>query len=119
MGEKMTYKQALTRSLIVGGIFSIYMLLIALNIILADILSFLICGCSMWLIMLFSFISTNYYGKGIVFTVSPLIICVLLGSITFLSYRDKKWLTPWKFTFILLGVYLFFNIVSAGFIPLK
>jgi len=116
MDQKMTYKQALVRSLIVGGIFSAYTFLFTLDIVslgrVTRVASLLIYECGMWLIMLLDVIDLRFYYEGIAFIVSPLIICLLLGYIVFLTLRNKTQVIPKRFTLILILAYLAFNVAS-------
>ena len=115
MYQKMTYKQALIRSLIVGVLISVCYI----------ILSFTLKGKleSLWIALngigMFLSIVCHIIPKyeGVLTTVSlcslPIIICPLFGSIIFLLLRNKKWLTSWMFMSILAGSYLVVNIVMA------
>jgi hypothetical protein len=75
-----------------------------------EIVPLLIGGCSILLIMFFYFI--GFYFNTYIFVASPIIICLLVGSVMFWVLRNKAWLTPEIFIFILPGGYLIVNIVS-------
>jgi hypothetical protein len=123
MGEKMTYKQALLRSLILGVTFSvitilsifIYGMINNSNVHgrLYEYIVLMLNGCGAWLVMFCSFIGMGYRLFTITLYISPVFVCLLLGSVIFLPLKNKKWLTIRKFTFILVGMYLFINAISG------
>jgi len=117
MDQKMTYKQALIRSLMVGLVFTVVMflsLLLRSNLPywLEEFLVFKINGFWLWFYFLFFVLGYTYFG-GIVILVSPMIVSLSLGCVVFLLLRNKKWLTQWNFTFILLATYLVVNVGAS------
>ena len=123
MGEKMTYKQALIRSLILGVAFSVITILFIFiynrvnnsNVHgrLYEYIVLMLNGCGAWLVIFCSFIGEDYRLFTITLYISPVFVCLLLGNVIFLPLKNKQWLTTRKFSFILAGTYLFVNIISG------
>ena len=116
----MTYKKALIYSLILGLIFSagelIYLLIWTLNPhLLGGILNFIFTILNSFDAMLIFFYTDECLlprTVAIILFITQIISCLLLGGVLFWILRNKAWLTPWRFAFILLGSYLFINVVS-------
>ena len=124
MDQKMTYKQALIRSLIIGCIFPICtFLLISIGVVPTNLISGIILlilnGFGVSLAIICTVTYMHYVLTIISFSFPSIIVCLLSGSIIFLLFKNKKWLTMRNFTFILLGVYLFVNIVFGIIIIIK
>jgi hypothetical protein len=120
MAQKMTCKQALIRSLIVGLIFSVPLLIWMLNpYLLGGTLGFIFAILNSFDAMLIFFYTDECLlpqTLAIVLFITQIISCLLLGGILFWILRSKAWLTPKRFVFILLGSYLFVNMVSWAII---
>lgn len=123
MDQKMTYKQALTRSLIVGVAFSVITILFIFiygminnsNVHgrLYEYIVLMVNGCGAWLVMFYAIMGMDYRLFTITLYISPVFVCLLLGNVIFLPLKNKKWLTTRGFTFILVGMYLFINAISG------
>jgi len=122
MYQKMTYKQALIRSLIIGFIVSVCVLPIYIDSkldstmlgTLSGLLLLILNGLGILLNLLYFWVGLkDRLLVSVIECVSPLIACLLSGNIVFLIFKNSKWLTLRNFILTLLGAYLLVSIFLA------